>query len=54
MASSPVVDQPCALKILGFTLGTILETRGSTLGFSSGLVTWKKRAGRKDELILIV
>jgi hypothetical protein len=33
-ASSHVVDQPCALKILGFTLGTILEMRGSTWGFS--------------------
>jgi hypothetical protein len=42
MASSPVVDQPCALKILGFTLGTILEMRGSTRGFSLGFVTWKK------------
>jgi hypothetical protein len=30
MASSLVVDWPCALKILGFTLGTILEMRGSS------------------------
>jgi hypothetical protein len=42
MASSPIVDRPCALKILGFTLGTILEMRGSTWGFSPGFVTWKK------------
>jgi hypothetical protein len=41
MASSLVVDQPCALKILGFTLGTIFEMRGSTRGFSLGFVTRK-------------
>jgi len=32
MDLSPVVDWPCAMNILGFTLGTVLEMRGSTLG----------------------
>jgi hypothetical protein len=37
-----VVGWPCALNILGFTLGTILEMRESTWGFSLGFITWKK------------
>jgi hypothetical protein len=37
MASSLVVDRPCALKILGFTLGTILEMRVITRGFPRAL-----------------
>jgi len=28
---------------VGFTMGTIFEMRGSTLGFSLGVVTWKKK-----------
>jgi hypothetical protein len=39
MASSPIFDRHWVLKILGFTLGTILEMRGSTQGFSTGFVT---------------
>jgi hypothetical protein len=41
-ASSPVIDQHCALKFLRFTLSAILKMRGSTQGFSPGFVTWKK------------
>jgi hypothetical protein len=37
MASSHVVDWPCVVKIIGFTLDTILEMRGNTWGFSPGL-----------------
>jgi len=48
MVLTPVVDRPCALKILGFTLGTILEMRGSTQGFSPGDVTWKKSSNPKE------
>jgi hypothetical protein len=40
---SLVFDWPCALKILGFTLGTILKMKGSTWGFSLGSVTWEKK-----------
>jgi hypothetical protein len=46
MASSLVVDWPCALKILKFTLGTIIKMRGSTQGFSPSFVTWKKKIGK--------
>jgi hypothetical protein len=42
MSSSPIVGRPCASKILGFTLGTVLEMRGSTQGVSPSSVTWKK------------
>jgi len=43
MTSSLIVDWSCALRILGFTLGIIIEMRGSTCGFSPGFVTWKKK-----------
>jgi hypothetical protein len=43
MASSPVDDNPCYLKILGFTIGTILKMTGSTLGLSPRNVIWKKK-----------
>jgi hypothetical protein len=43
IASSLVVDRPCALKIVGFTLGTILEMRRSTQGFFSGLHKMEKK-----------
>jgi hypothetical protein len=42
MALRLFVDRPCALKILGFTLGTILEMRESTRGFSVGFATWNE------------
>jgi hypothetical protein len=42
MALSLVVDRPCALNIPRFTLGIILEMRGSTQGFFPSFVTWKK------------
>jgi hypothetical protein len=35
MDSSPIVEWPRALNILGFILGTILEMRGSTRVFST-------------------
>jgi hypothetical protein len=43
--SRTIVDQPCALKILWFTVGTILEMRGKPRGFSPRFVTWKKSGG---------
>jgi hypothetical protein len=33
MTLSPFIDHPYALKIIGFTLDTILEMRGSTWEF---------------------
>jgi hypothetical protein len=42
MASRFFVDWTWALEILWFTIGTILEMRGSTWGFYPRFVTWKK------------
>jgi hypothetical protein len=43
MASSLVVDRPCALKILGFTLGTILKIEGKYLGVFPGQCKLEKK-----------
>jgi hypothetical protein len=48
MALSVAVNRPCALNILGFTLGTILEMKRSTRRFPPINITYKEKIKKEN------